>query len=126
MNAVSLIGRIGTDITLKTTQNGNRVCSFNLAVRKSADQTIWLRVVAWRGTAELAATHLTKGDLVGITGSIDSRTYEKDGEKRTAFEIIANSLHFIGGKKNNNDEPASENGDDTFQNVDDFEDDLPF
>lgn len=125
MNQVSLIGRIGNDITLKTTQNGTRVCDFSLAVRKSADQTIWLKIVAWRGTAELAATHLKKGDLVGITGSIDCRTYEKNDEKRTAFEIIANSLHFIGGKKNSSDEPAAEKGGDTFQDIDGFGD-LPF
>ncbi len=121
-----MIGRIGTDITLKTTQNGHRVCDFNLAVRKSADQTIWLRVVAWRGTAELAATHLKKGDMVGITGSIDCRTYEKNDEKRTAFEIVANSLHFIGGKKSSDTEPAQAKAEDTFQDVDDFAGDLPF
>ncbi len=114
MNNVSLIGRVGNDIELKTTQNGISVCDFSLAVKKG-DKTIWLRIVAWRGTAELAAKYVKKGDLIGITGELDSRTYEKNEEKRTIVEVIANSLHFCSNKKEQDSAPVEE-----------FDNDLPF
>ena len=81
MNTICLIGRAGTTPELKTLPSGATVTNFNLAVPKK-DKTNWIRVVAWNTTAELMTKYVQKGDQIGITGSLDVREYEKDGEKR--------------------------------------------
>ena len=117
MNNVQLIGRIGENLELKKTPNDISVCEFNLAV-KQKDKTVWLKIVAWRKNAELICKYLKKGDLLGITGSIDSRTYEKNGENRKLFEIIADKIHFI-NNKNKQDNAKIIDDEDEFK-------DLPF
>lgn len=98
MNTVNLIGRIGNDIQIRKTQNDKSVCNFNLAV-KGRDKTNWIRIVAWNQTAELLEKYTHKGDQIGVNGSIDVREFEKDGEKRTAFEVIADRIYFCSSKK---------------------------
>lgn len=109
MNNVSLIGRIGSDLELRKTTNGVSVCDFNLAI-KSVEKTVWIKVVAWRKNAELICNYLKKGELIGINGSIDARTYEKNGENRKLFEIIADKVYFL-GKNQNKENSASHNND---------------
>lgn len=99
MNNVSIVGRLAADPELRTTPSGVNVTSFRVAVRRDKDNTDWLDVVAWRKTAELVCSYFTKGSTIGITGSIQSRSYEdKNGNKRTAVEIVADNVHFVGGK----------------------------
>lgn len=117
MNNVSLIGRIGENLELKKTPNDISVCEFNLAV-KQKDKTVWIKIVAWRKNAELICKYLKKGDLLGINGSIDSRTYEKNGETRKTFEIVADKIHFI-NNKNKQDNAKIIDDEDEFK-------DLPF
>lgn len=98
MNAVNLIGYVGSQPELKTTQSGKSVCSFNLAV-KSRDKTNWIKLVFWNNLAEVVAKYIGKGEQLGVTGEINVREYEVEGTKRTAFEINVNDITFIGSKK---------------------------
>ena len=105
MNNVTLIGRICNDIEMKTTTNGVEVISFCLAVDrkfKNANgekQTDFINIVAWRKTAEFIYKYFSKGQQIAITGNIQTRNYEdKQGNKRTAFEVIADTVYFCGSK----------------------------
>ena len=126
MNTAILTGNIGTDVELKTTQSGKSVCSFNLAVKDSfnKDHTDWITIVCWNKTAELVAQYTKKGSKIGVDGRISTRSYEdKQGNKRTAFEVVANSVEFLDSKKSDSDTP-------TYSSVGQFNevdgDDLPF
>ena len=106
LNCIILMGRLVADPELRTTQSGISVVSFRLAVdRDFADkqtgqrQTDFIDVVAWREKAEFASRYFKKGQLVAVQGSLQSRNYEdKNGNKRTAYEVQADKLHFAEGK----------------------------
>lgn len=97
MNCVNLMGNIGKDIELKTTQSGKSVCSFSLAVADSYDRqkTNWFDVVAWGKTAEFVSQYFRKGSKAAITGRLDVRSYQdKSGNNRTKVEVIAEQVYF--------------------------------
>ena len=104
-NLAVLSGRLTADPEMKTTQNGNSVCSFTIAVDRrhkqgEERQADFINIVAWRQTAEFVSKYFSKGSMIGIEGSIQTRKYtDKDGNNRTAFEIIANNVHFIDSKR---------------------------
>lgn len=124
MNIVSLLGRMGANAEIKTLESGNSVTSFNLAV-KNRDKTLWVRIVAWNKTAELLNKYTKKGDMIGVNGRLDVREYEVDGNKRTAYEVVAEQIHFCGGskKEDNNDNSTEQT---CFKEVDVLDEDLPF
>ena len=99
MNTANLIGYVGTQPELKTTQSGKSVCSFNLAVKSRGDKTNWIKLVFWNNLAEIVVKYIKKGEQLGVTGEINVREYEVEGSKRTAFEINVNDITFIGSKK---------------------------
>jgi single-strand DNA-binding protein len=135
------MGRCVETPELRHTQNGVSVTSFTIAVDRSYTpkgqdkQTDFLTIVGWRGTAEFCAKYFTKGQLIAVQGSIQTRNYtDKDGNKRKAFEIVADQVHFAEPKRDSSNkntyEPAS-NSPDVSAGNDDFEevpsdDDLPF
>ena len=103
-NLAVLMGRLTADPELKTTQSGISVCSFDIAVdrpykkdeEKKAD---FIKIVAWRQTAEFVSHYFTKGSRIGIEGSIQTRRYQdSNGNNRTAFEVVANNVQFIDKK----------------------------
>lgn len=95
MNSICLVGRIGQDLELKHTQSGKEVVSFSLAVRRDKDTTDWLDCVAWGKTAQLIADYFKKGSTIGITGRLQSRTWEdKEGKKRKAVEVFVSGITF--------------------------------
>ena len=104
-NLVVLTGRLTTNPELKTTPNGISVCTFGIAVDRAykkgeEKETDFLNVVAWRQTAEFVSKWFKKGSLIGIEGSIQTRKFtDKNGNNRTAFEIVANNVHFVESKK---------------------------
>lgn len=105
-NIVVLMGRLTADPELKYTQSNTPVCTFTLAVDRSyvrqgeQRQTDFIDVVAWRGTAEFVSKYFSKGQLVAVNGSIQTRTYEdRQGIKRKAFEIVADNVHFAEPKR---------------------------
>lgn len=100
-NKCILIGRLVADPEMRTTQTGLNVCQFRIAVdRYGKDKaTDFLTVVAWRSTAEFVSQYFTKGKEILVEGSIQSRTYDdKNGQKRTAVEIVASNVNFVGSK----------------------------
>ena len=107
-NLVVLTGRLTGQPELKTTPNGISVCTFGIAVDRAykkgeEKQTDFLNVVAWRQTAEFVSKWFTNGSLIGIEGSIQTRKFtDKNGNNRTAFEIVANNVHFVESKKSSN------------------------
>lgn len=104
LNTAIIMGRLTADPELRTTQTGLSVTSFTVAVDrnyKSGDerQTDFINVVAWRGTADFVSRYFKKGQMIAVQGSIQTRSYEdKNGNKRTAVEIVADNVSFCGSK----------------------------
>lgn len=101
MNKAILSGRICTDIELKSTGSGTSVCSFRLAVQrrfKNAEgnyESDFLNCVAWRGLADHIAKYFCKGKPIEIIGSIQTRNYEKDGQKVYVTEVVVDEANFV-------------------------------
>ena len=139
LNTAILMGRLTKDPELRTTQNGTSVTSFTVAVDREyvrqgeERQTDFINVVAWRQTAEFVSRYFRKGSMIAVQGSIQTRNYEdRNGNKRTAVEIIADKVSFCGSKaESGNSAPvdAQANASDyTVINTNDSgeDDDLPF
>lgn len=102
LNHVTLLGRIGQEIELRTTNNGTDVVTFRLAVQRNYDKdtTDWITVVAWRTTATFISKYFKKGDMICVEGSIQTRDYEdKDGKKVYITEVVAERVHFCSNKQ---------------------------
>lgn len=102
MNKVFLVGNLGADPELRSTNNGISVCTFRIGVsRRFKDangetQTDWINIVAWRQLGELCAKYLAKGRKVAVAGALQSRNYEdKTGAKRVAYEVVADDIEFL-------------------------------
>ncbi len=105
LNCAVIMGRLTADPELRTTNTGLSVTSFTVAVDRSyvrageERQADFINVVAWRGTADFVTRYFRKGSMIAIQGSIQTRNYEdKQGNKRTAFEIVADNVSFCGSK----------------------------
>ena len=108
LNCAVLMGRLVADPELRTTPNGISVTSFTIAVDRSfvrqgeERQADFIDVVAWRSTAEFVTRYFHKGSMIAVQGSIQTRKYEdKNGNKRTAFEVVADNVSFCGSKAEN-------------------------
>ena len=129
MNSCNFVGRITTDVELKTTNSGKYVCSFSLAVNRPRvkDTTDFINIVAWNQSAEYLSKYAHKGDRISVSGVLTSRNYEdKNGNKRTAFEIVSNDVSILESKKSesHSQEPNIETSSFSQGNFDevDFED----
>ncbi len=100
MNKVIVKGRLGADVEVKNTQNGKHVARMRVAVdRRGKDTTAdWFDVICWEKTADFASQYLSKGRAVLVEGRLQSRSYEKDGQKRSVVEIIAENIEFADSK----------------------------
>ncbi|MCQ2478138.1 MAG: single-stranded DNA-binding protein [Clostridia bacterium] len=143
-NFVVLTGRLTADPELKTTPNGISVTSFSIAVSRryrsgEEPQTDFINVVAWRQNAEFITKYFKKGNMIGIEGSIQTRRYtDKNGNNRTAFEVVVNNAQFVESKRDSNavSAPGEELGDaasfsnagesDFSEIADGADEDLPF
>ncbi|APR02584.1 single-strand binding protein (plasmid) [Clostridium botulinum Af84] len=138
MNKVVLIGRLTKDPELKFTPgNGTAVANFTLAVdrRFSKDgqrEADFIPIVVWGKQAESTANYMSKGKLMGVSGRIQTRSYEaKDGTKRYITEVIAEEVKFLewGDKAttdssyNNRSESSYQSGQ-NFENGNSFDDDI--
>ena len=139
MNKVVLVGRLTKDVELRTTPQGVSVCSFTVAVNrrfKNANgeyDADFINCVAWRQTAEFLSRYFSKGRMVGISGSIQTRSWEKDGERRYATEVLAEEAYFVDSKSSDSNSGSRQSDDsDAGFSVDSgfmpipADDDLPF
>ena len=134
MNNVCLIGRVTKDVQERRTQNGTPVVSFTLAVdrRKKEDGADFIPCIAWDKAAETIARYVHKGDLFGVTGYIQTRSYEKDGRRNYATEVVTTGFQFLERKREmSSDAPSVQNKSDSYdgwRNTMDYIDDsdLPF
>jgi len=97
-----VVGRVGKDPEVRYTTSGQAVANLSLAVTekyKDKETTTWYRVQLWGKLAELAGEYVTKGMMLLIEGRMNTREYEKDGVKRESWELIANVMKFLSGKK---------------------------
>lgn len=144
LNKAIIMGRLTRDPEVRQTQSGVSVCSFSVAVDRdivdkgtNQRETDFINVTAWRTTADFVSKYFSKGSLIVVEGRIQVRNYtDKESNKRTATEIIANSVYFGGSKKKDGDSadappapssntPAASHGDYAEMGNPD-EDDLPF
>lgn len=130
LNKAILNGRLTKAPELKQTQNGKSVCSFTIAVDRNRDRekTDFVPIVAWGKTAEFVNQWFSKGEPIGVDGRIETRSYEdKNGNKRTAVEIVAEAVFFVGGKSTGKaEEKPAESEQGGFEEVEGDPNDLPF
>lgn len=145
LNHIIIMGRLAKDPELRHTQSGVAVASFRLAVDRDFKekgsgerQTDWIDVVAWRQTGEFVDRYFTKGRMAVVEGRLQIRQYtDKEGNKRTAAEVVADNVYFGDSKKDDGGDgyrggdygpSASGGGEDEgkFEELEDDDGDLPF
>lgn len=123
LNNSVLVGRVARDIELKKTPNGASVATIVLAVDRdfvSKDgkrETDFINIEVWNGRAEYCARNIEKGRLISVTGSIKTSRYEKDGQKRTSFVVLASNITTL-------EKPRKVEN--KVERVEIFEDEVPF
>ena len=105
MNKVILIGNVGTDPQVKTTDNGTMMAQVRLATTERGytmangtqvpDRTEWHNVILWRKLAEVVQKYVHKGDKLLIEGKIQTREYMKDNAKHYSTDIIADNMEML-------------------------------
>jgi len=106
VNRVILVGKLGQDPETKYMANGDCICSFSLATSETwkdkqtgekKERTEWHRISAWRQLGEFCGKYLTKGKQVYLEGKLQTRSWDKDGQKHYTTEILASEVKFLGG-----------------------------
>ena len=116
INKVILTGRLGKDPEVKTLESGKKVANFSLATRRNKEETDWNNIVVWGKGAEVIEKYVRKGDLLGVEGSLQTRTYEKDGQTRYVTEVVCYNIQLSSIKSSEHQEEPEKEG----------EPDLPF
>ena len=134
MNSVILIGRLTQDPQASTLDSGHSYCRFSIAVnrrfsRNGENQADFINIITWDALAQNCVKYLVKGSQVAVQGSIQTGSYERDGVKRTTFDIRADQVEFLSranGNGTGNGETAKpkDAAIDELKEVED--DDMPF
>src|SRR3984885_3998381 len=121
VNKAILVGRLGRDPDTRYTSGGQAVCNFTMATDETykdrsgerQKRTEWHRIVVWGKQAEIAQQYLRKGSLIFLEGRIQSRQWDdREGQKRTTVEIVANNFRMLGGRGDNAGSGAPSSGGD--------------
>ena len=139
INRVVLAGRLTKDPEFRQTASGVSVTTFTLAVNRTFKnkngerEADFINVVVFRQQAENVNNYLTKGNLAGVDGRIQSRSYEnKEGQRVYVTEVLADSVQFLEPKNNqSNNQPQqqsgqAQSGNNPFDNGTQDIEDLPF
>lgn len=117
LNVAVLMGRLTADPELRTTPNNISVCRFTVAVDRSYQkagterQADFITCVAWRQTAEFISRYFAKGQMIAITGSIQTGSYtDNNGNKRYTTEVVVDNASFTASKREYHAEQASKAG----------------
>jgi single-strand DNA-binding protein len=136
LNSVQLLGHLGKDIEVKYTPSGIQVGQFTVATSRRwkpkdssewKEETEWHRCILWR--CENLANFLTKGKQVMVIGRLQTRNYDKDGQKHYVTEVVCDELILLGGgEKQAGPPPVRErNGEDPGpRDLGISDDDVPF
>ena len=131
LNKVMIIGHLGRDPEMRYTPSGRPVTTFSVAVSRSwnssdgerRSETEWFKIVAWGNLAEICKKYLTKGQQVYIEGRLQTRRWEdKEGERRTSVEVVANEMTMLGDRRDKG--PDDNSFDEMPPDID--EDEFPF
>lgn len=115
-NKVILMGNLTRDVEVRTTASGQSVANFSLAVNRSwrgqdgqqQDQTSFINCVAWGKVGDIIAQYVRKGSPLLVSGRLDQRSYQdKDGNKRSAVEVVVEDFNFVGGGRSDNSSPSA-------------------
>jgi single-strand DNA-binding protein len=113
-NRVILAGNLTRDPELRFTQSGTPVCGFGLAVNRvfsKNEEVDFFNVSAWRELGETVANYKKKGDPILVEGRLQYRTWEaQDGSKRSAVDVVADRVEFLGGRSDSDDGASSGGG----------------
>ncbi len=119
VNKVLLLGRLGQDIELRYTPNGDAVGNVTMATSETwkdkntgerKEKTEWHRLVIWGRRAEGLKDYLLKGTQLYVEGRLQTRQWEaKDGGKRSTTEVKVDSIEFVGGARGATDRPTATN-----------------
>lgn len=113
INKVILLGNVGQDPEVRTLESGVKVVRlrlatteriFNRQTNETTDHTEWHTITLWRGLADVADKFVRKGSQIYIEGRIRSREWEKDGQRHTGIEIVADEMKLL-GRRNDNTAP---------------------
>lgn len=135
LNKVMVIGHLGRDPEMRYTPSGRPVTTFTVAVSRSwntADgerrsETEWFNIVAWGNLAEICKQYLHKGQQVYIEGRLQTRRWEdKEGQKHTNVEVVANEMMMLGDRRDNNKSSQESEEDDESSVPMADEDEFPF
>ena len=105
VNQVVLVGRLTSDPEIITTENGKKMSTINIAVQRSYKnmdglyETDFIRCILWNGVASSTHEYCHSGDIVGVKGRLQTRSYEKEEEKKFVMEVIADKVTFLSNKK---------------------------
>ncbi len=121
LNHIVIMGRLARDPELRHTQSGTPVATFRLAVDRDFKdkntgerQTDWIDVVAWRGTGEFVSRYFSRGRMAVVEGRLQMREWtDKEGNKRTTAEVVADSVYF-GDSKRDGDGQGSYSGNNSY------------
>lgn len=124
LNHIDLMGRLVADPELRTIGEDTHVASFRIAVerdRKNKEtgerDADFINVTAWRGVADFLCQYFSRGDMIVVSGRLQTRTYDdKDGNKRTATDVVAENIYFGSAKREGGQSTGSTSADE----------DLPF
>lgn len=115
-NKVILMGNLTRDVEVRTTASGQSVANFSLAVSRSwrgqdgqqQDQTSFINCVAWGKVGDIIAQYVHKGSPLLVSGRLDQRSYQdKDGNKRSAVEVVVEDFNFVSSGRSDNSSPSA-------------------
>src|SRR3990167_7086213 len=120
-NQVTLMGNLTRDPELRSTPSGQSVCNFGLALNRSyknaegewVEATDFVDIVAWASLGERVAQYLTKGRPALVSGRLQSRSWEQEGQKRSKLEVVAYDVTFLGGAPGGAQPAKNESSDET-------------
>lgn len=142
VNRVLLVGHLGRDAEMRYTPGGAAVSTLNLATTETwndrsnqrQEKTEWHRVILWGKQAESLQEYLTKGKQIYVEGKLQTRTWEKDGQKHYSTEVKAERIVLLGGGAGGGSSRRRGSSDEDERGTDDLapsndpitEDDIPF
>lgn len=124
LNHIVVMGRLVRDIETRSTQNGTQLAMFTIACDRGVQNgTDFIDCVAFKGTAGFVERNFHKGQLILVSGRLESSKWEKDGQKRTNWKVMVNEVNFCGDKQPTTTADISTTG---FEELGDESGELPF